>query len=98
MGRSSGESVPRASLPTEQAAAAALTKHGVLVVAEPPDKAVTSVAFCGKPLDEEASRRLADLYRIQSIDLAGSKLSDGAVVLLQRHVASDQSRSSTARR
>ena len=58
----------------EQAAAAVLTKRGVLVVAEPPDKAVAGVVFRGKPLDDAAAKQVAGLYRLQSIDLADSLL------------------------
>ena len=67
----------------EQEAAAALRETGVLVIAEPPDKRVTSVNFRGQPFDEKAASRLANLFRLQSLNLAESPLTDEQL----RHLA-----------
>jgi len=60
----------------EQQAAAALREAGVLVIAEPPDKRVTSVNFRGQPLTGQTAAHLADLFRLQALNLAESKLAD----------------------
>jgi len=67
----------------EQQAAEALRKLGVLVIAEPPDKRVTSANFRGAELTDEAAAHLAALCRMQSLNLADSKLADEQL----RHVA-----------
>jgi len=60
----------------EQRAAEALRELGVLVIAEPPDRQVTSVNFRGRPFDETVAQLVADLFRLQSINLADSELAD----------------------
>jgi len=60
----------------EQESAARLRELGVLVIAEPPDKRVTSINFRGQSIDAETMEHVARLFRLQSLDLATTNVSD----------------------
>ena len=64
----------------EQKAADALTQRGLLVISEEPDKCVSSVNFCGKAAGADAIELLPALYRLQSLTLSHSKITDEQLV------------------
>lgn len=47
-----------------------------LVISEPPEKKVTSVNFCGKPVSDEALALVSKLYRVMTINAGGCKITD----------------------
>lgn len=60
----------------EQAARMELTNRGALVIAEPGSRAVSSVSFPKKEIDDEALQLLKPLFRLTSLNLGGTNISD----------------------
>jgi hypothetical protein len=60
----------------EQEAREELTKRGALVIAEPGSRAVSSVNFPDKDVDDETLALLEPLYRLTSLNLGGANMSD----------------------
>jgi hypothetical protein len=60
----------------EQAAATALEKRGAIVVKNLPDHDVNSINLCEKPIDDDAARDIAALYRLQVANLYKTGIND----------------------
>ena len=73
---------PTGDTAAEQEAAAKLSelqRHGksiYLVISEPPDKRVTSINFCGKPVGEDALALVPKLYRVITVNAGDCKITN----------------------
>jgi hypothetical protein len=60
----------------EQQAAATLKKRGVMVIAEPPDRRVTTINLQGVALDDQLMAQVASLYRLGALNAGQCKVTD----------------------
>lgn len=63
-------------LEAEQQAAVNLRKHGVLVIAEAPDRRVTTVNLEGATINDELLAQVAKLYRLTTLNASNCNVTD----------------------